>query len=1503
MDRRGARKEKALLWERRQKKRWNGVIRVAAAMVVFCTTYALILPAITMENLPKCGKEEHIHSEECYVQIAAEPDAAPTAHIHTDECYRQGQGTPVCGVEASEGHTHSASAGCYAETTALICDIPEGEAHTHGEECFETTEMLNCALEESEGHQHTENCYEWERVLSCGLSGEAEAHAGGVTESGPAPESGAAENVPAPENGTAESTGAESAPELTCTLPEDGNHTHGPLCYGEWKLICPLEEHTHSEACFSDPAADLETAADWEKTLANVELTGVWAEDVLAVAESQLGYQESDRNYTVSDDGRLLGYTRYGAWYGIPYGDWCAMFVSFCLNYSGVPREAFPWEASCPRWVEALLEEGLFALADADYQPGVGDLVFFDYDRDGEADHVGLVRELLYDGAAPVTAPAAETTVPETAIPETATTAPEAETTAPALEAAAPQAENTALEAEPHQPTGFATIEGNCGNRVARMEYRIDDGDVLGYGALSLLSEIATYAEGESWGYNPDGSIYWGREENLIGIDNIQEGKPYIIAGCNKKNVLTGTQGVDGSHSNMQTARPARGSFQDYEIWYFDPVDGGGYRIYLCLENGDRQYLKATAAESLVLTEALDQATVFNVSQSTVENYTDRVLIQYTSNGTTYYLNTTGEDVGSCRGWLGWSGADAGSALWILDSEIGGETARRVDTVSSTSTVMNLFDYWTAPNRTDADNVNTGTANQTNTGINQDHALKFVNGWQDKPLNTWTGANRLPRAGIVASTLGEDGYPYLSGNDDMGTGSGESLAYLFDPSIAHEGKASYRNVSGLLTVDREGYHIFDCTENMAEFDKASNSFHVYDQPGARRMEKNGGEVGQFFPFNKAPEIMGAECTDPAVNHYFGMTLTSRFFQQYGGHTDEHRRTPTTFHFSGDDDVWIFIDGVLVGDLGGTHDASGVTINFATGKVEVSVANAPATKRETTLYDCYEAAGKQDDVLWTEVDGNKIFKDNTTHTLRFFYLERGNNESNMELKYNLTEVPKTAIYKVDQYGEVIPGATFAVYAADTEYHMLSAKDGEVVNIANPEYNESGDIVDEGGNVLANALYTGTTNEQGEMLFEDQDGMPYTLKDLEQKFGKNFILREIKVPDGYRVVTKDTHLQIWYGENQTILKCDNTMHSGSRAASTLQLTATDTIHLKRPYTGSVYPDFSGLDEIQYCDPATGESKGTLFAVVFLYTGPLDENGGADLNADKWNSYWTPVYGSDKEGYFLIPMVSDNTTKTVLEAALEAAKRARDYGNVTFRLSPGLTMQLTLENLPGHITSYYRMLDQEHKDQARYTVGYYWTDADSLDEATAENTYGLNTFDGIDGDGSKYSGFDRVFGANIQIPNLVNKVFAQKLNEAGDLVNGATFAMYQVHQEGNGPIQYRDPEALTTQFVTDKDGRILFQGLDSGTYYLWERKAPEGYKKLTTPVRIVIKADGSIRVGTTDLSAGNIHVDVRNSTGGLLPTTGGMGTTLFYVLGGILAVGAAVLLITRKRVNAGE
>ena len=109
--------------------------------------------------------------------------------------------------------------------------------------------------------------------------------------------------------------------------------------------VCGLEEHTHTLACCSDPAADVETAQIWERAIKNVELTGDWREDVIAIAKTQLGYQESAKNYIVLEVGETIkGYTRYGAWYGDPYGDWCAMFASFVLNYAeveGIPLDAW----------------------------------------------------------------------------------------------------------------------------------------------------------------------------------------------------------------------------------------------------------------------------------------------------------------------------------------------------------------------------------------------------------------------------------------------------------------------------------------------------------------------------------------------------------------------------------------------------------------------------------------------------------------------------------------------------------------------------------------------------------------------------------------------------------------------------------------------------------------------------------------------------------------------------------------------------------------------------------------------------------------------------------------------------------------------------------------------------------------------------------------------------------------------------------------------------------
>lgn len=330
-------------------KRWQRVVAIICAITVIGTANALILPAITEQAEAYCGHEEHVHSVEagCYEEkTVLDCQFEGVSHVHGDACYEEHQ-VLTCGLEESSGHMHSDA--CYAEQQNLICMLPEDENHTHGSECYETVRELVCGLEESEGHAHSAACYTTERNLICGL-----------------------------EEGELEQT-----------------HEHTEECYHtELVFMCDKEEHQHTLACFSNPDADLESSAVWEQSIRNAALTGVWADDVLAIVNTQLGYTESTRNYIVLDDGvTMKGYTRYGAWYGNAYGDWCAMFCSFCLNYAGVDRSMMPIESSCRRWVEELAGLNLYHAAGS-YDPEPGDLVFFAGDTDGNANHVGFVYEI-----------------------------------------------------------------------------------------------------------------------------------------------------------------------------------------------------------------------------------------------------------------------------------------------------------------------------------------------------------------------------------------------------------------------------------------------------------------------------------------------------------------------------------------------------------------------------------------------------------------------------------------------------------------------------------------------------------------------------------------------------------------------------------------------------------------------------------------------------------------------------------------------------------------------------------------------------------------------------------------------------------------------------------------------------------------------------------------------------------------------------------------------------
>ena len=173
----------------------------------------------------------------------------------------------------------------------------------------------------------------------------------------------------------------------SCGLEESEGHSHTEECF-EIQENCTLEEHIHTPNCYSDFSADLETKDDWDVSVADIIHGPSTAENILMVTRSQLGVSESSRNFYVDEFGVRRGISRYGQWYGNPYGDWSAMFVSFCLDYAGVkeiPINAGP-EAMRLAWEQG----GLYAPA-AEHEPQAGQILFLDKDGNGAADAVAIV--------------------------------------------------------------------------------------------------------------------------------------------------------------------------------------------------------------------------------------------------------------------------------------------------------------------------------------------------------------------------------------------------------------------------------------------------------------------------------------------------------------------------------------------------------------------------------------------------------------------------------------------------------------------------------------------------------------------------------------------------------------------------------------------------------------------------------------------------------------------------------------------------------------------------------------------------------------------------------------------------------------------------------------------------------------------------------------------------------------------------------------------------------
>ena len=716
-----------------------------------------------------------------------------------------------------------------------------------------------------------------------------------------------------------------------------------------------------------------------------------------------------------------------------------------------------------------------------------------------------------------------------------------------------------------------------------------------------------------------------------------------------------------------------------------------------------------------------------------------------------------------------------------------------VTTISPSGTTINLFDYWVNP-----DNHLSVSGNG---GINKNHRFQFKDQGASEELNQYTGGSRV-RTGIVNNVLA-GGYPKLTGRWE-----GESLGYLFDSSV-QTGKISHMGVTGLLQA-KGGYYEYDSSRNYAAYNANKNAFDVYNAAGVMQAGAEPHSVGQFFPFDAADEVFKEEDgklvpngitsqNNGPLNHYFGLSMSSRFVQPKDGKTNADK--PMTFEFAGDDDVWVFIDDVLVGDIGGIHTSADLTINFQTGDISVN------NSANGTLKSKFKDAGR--DI--SGFNGN-TFADGTNHTLKFFYLERGATDSNMRLKFNLVTVPESDIIKFDQDGGLVEGAQFALYKTDEWFADTTT---------NPE----------------NLLGSGTTNANGQLtLTNDVDNGVINFDDLYKEHGyQYYLLKETKAPNGYRSSLTATHgsMQLEY-----VPASDDKDAAGGVIINRGGMDAGSAVWRTGAFAGAketiTAPSivYKANDDLTKPNDAVSLDSGILFAVV------LKRDKSASI---KDPSSWYAVSGDPSTGAGYTLAKEPGTA-----GAIETAKKDLH----AFTLNTSGQYQVEIQNLPGDISKYYYLLSGEARKDAEYTVAIYHTTARSIGDATPKNTVHVYSDDIADG-----TNFKRQFATRLLVTNIQNRLFVQKTDTEGNPVDGATFGLYKATTDANGKVVPKDDQGpydtLTTGSVDNPvrlEGAGIFpctsdgnKPLKNGTYFLKEVSAPKGFLLNDTLTKVIVDDDG--------------------------------------------------------------
>ncbi len=1242
------------------------------------------------------------------------------------------------------------------------------------------------------------------------------------------------------------------------------------------QTYCGLDEsdgHTHTAACLSDQTADVETADDWEATLP-ADLTGVWTDDVVAVAQSQLGYTESTANFALADDGETRqGYTRYGAWYGNEYGDWDALFASFCLHYADVDEDVFPEASGAYAWEAELEKQGLYQDA-AEYEPAAGDLVFFDTDEDGKADRVGIVEKL-----------------------DVTEDADGAETVQKLYVIEGDYAEEANGEAAETEGVGTA----GAADAVCEVEYQPSDQTILGYGTVSSVS--ASYAASaassvsaisKSETDDADAEVDADADDEADDSDDETNGEADVDADAdtdgddvdvdtddNETNGDTDdeTDG-DSSEGEEQSAltalslasegaislTAANESTTNFTVEYYAYLD-----VVYTNDTSGTLALLDTSGGKLPTNTTNNPKTYINLDATTSSLYkihtTEELTKIYTSEDCTVEENHDVDSVNKLRDNTGytlygvWVSEDGGTS-WVEYDYSDGMTFTNAKASADKTTlyipsgaVVRLV-YKTATasenigaNLYDYDITNDGSST-SQSGINSNSnysgsgaKLAFGNN------NTGTGLanetfnnfyiNRANSGTVdyscsfgIAAGLNSDGTIQYS--------DGIIAPALFNESAANvNGKTTYSGqtltfsqVGDTYTLSSvsgpNGYNITD----LEYFTKLTNYVYSDGTAGATfwnntiiytnsfwPMDGVSGKDGQHGHYGETGSWCPVSDDSKDHNSYFGMQYSVNFTltADYCG--------PLNYLFFGDDDMWVFLtdpDGnsKLICDIGGVHSSVGEYVN-----------------------------------LWDYINQGS----EGTYTLTFFYTERGASGSTCYTQFTLpsvtsnTTVQDTGSLKVEKEvdsDEATGDETFSF--------TLKLKDSSNSALKN-EY--AYDIHNADGTKAS----SGSIGDNGTFILKD--GQYIVVNYLPA--GTVCTVTETETGD-YAVYTVESDGSLTEGKSD----------SGS-------ITDGNTLTMKfvnsTPDVEKKVQDSTGgwADDNTASIGSNVQFKTTINDVSGITSLVLHDK----LDTGLANPYVSGVYVLDSAGEAQV----NSTNYTVTYYVGENNKTgASTTDGCSFEIVFEDEFLTTLDTDDSIVVYYYAKLTNEAKigtakgndNETRISYG-----AESYSEWDTTTTYTFQI------DILKYSGDEKLSDAEFIL--YYNYTYTPTEQQSGSV----TEARYAVVDDNGYLTGWTTDRTSATTLTSDNKGEITIKGLDAETYYLEETKAPDGYILLSDPVTINVDGTGAITYtvdgATVEASTTKNQVQVENEAGYELPLTGGIGTHWHTTAGALLVVGAACLL----------